>query len=63
MTRILIIEDEEAIRENILELLEAENFAALGAANGKAGIKLALEQIPDLILCDVMMPEIDATAF
>ena len=59
MTKILVIEDEAAIRENILELLEAENFAALGAANGKAGIKLAVEQIPDLILCDVMMPEID----
>lgn len=59
MIQILIIEDEEAIRENILELLEAENFIAFGAANGKAGIKLALEKIPDLILCDVMMPEID----
>ncbi|MCU0545670.1 MAG: response regulator [Oscillatoriaceae cyanobacterium Prado104] len=57
--KILIIEDEEPIRENILELLEAEKFIALGATNGKAGIKLALEQIPDLILCDVMMPEID----
>ena len=59
MTKILVIEDEEAIRENILELLEAENFTAVGAANGKTGIKLALEQIPNLILCDVMMPEID----
>lgn len=59
MIKILIIEDEEPIRENILELLEAEKFIALGAPNGKAGIKLALEQIPDLILCDVMMPEID----
>ncbi|MGL5061177.1 MAG: hybrid sensor histidine kinase/response regulator [Microcoleus sp.] len=59
MIKILVIEDEEAIRENILELLEAENFAAIGAANGKIGIKLALEQIPNLILCDVMMPEID----
>jgi two-component system, sensor histidine kinase and response regulator len=57
--QILIIEDEEPIRENILELLEAENFIAFGAANGKAGIQLALEKIPDLILCDVMMPEID----
>ena len=59
MAKILVIEDEESIRENILELLEAENFEALGAANGKVGIKMAIAQIPDLILCDMMMPEID----
>ncbi|MEG4066011.1 response regulator [Microcoleus sp. Pol11C2] len=59
MAKILVIEDEEAIRENILELLEAENFEGIGAINGKIGIKLAIEQIPDLILCDMMMPEVD----
>ncbi len=59
MAKILVIEDEEAIRENILELLEAENFEGIGAINGKVGIKLAIEQIPDLILCDMMMPEVD----
>ncbi|MEG3932473.1 response regulator [Microcoleus sp. T3_B1] len=59
MAKILVIEDEEAIRENILELLEAENFEGIGAINGKVGIKLAIEKIPDLILCDMMMPEID----
>ncbi|MEG4493562.1 response regulator [Microcoleus sp. D3_18_C4] len=59
MAKILVIEDEEAIRENILELLEAENFEGIGAINGKVGIKLAIERIPDLILCDMMMPEVD----
>ncbi|MEG4856302.1 response regulator [Microcoleus sp. K1-B6] len=59
MAKILVIEDEEAIRENILELLEAENFEGIGASNGKVGIKLAIEKIPDLILCDMMMPEVD----
>ena len=59
MVKILVIEDEESIRENILELLEAENFQGIGATNGKSGIKLAIAQIPDLILCDMMMPEID----
>ncbi|WP_293121881.1 response regulator [Microcoleus sp. bin38.metabat.b11b12b14.051] len=59
MVKILVIEDEEAIRENILELLEAEDFQGIGAINGTAGIKLAIAQIPDLILCDMMMPEID----
>lgn len=59
MTKILVIEDEESIRENILELLEAENFQGIGATNGKIGIKMAIDQIPDLILCDMMMPEVD----
>ena len=59
MAKILVIEDEESIRENILDLLEAENFEGIGAINGKVGIKLAIEQIPDLILCDMMMPEVD----
>lgn len=59
MAKILVIEDEESIRENILDLLEAENFEGIGAINGKVGIKLANEQIPDLILCDMMMPEVD----
>ena len=59
MAKILVIEDEASIRENILELLEAENFEALGATNGKVGIKMAIAQIPDLILCDMMMPEVD----
>ena len=59
MAKILVIEDEESIRENILDLLEAENFEGIGAINGKVGVKLANEQIPDLILCDMMMPEVD----
>jgi len=59
VAKILVIEDEESIRENILDLLEAENFEGIGAINGQAGIKLANEQIPDLILCDMMMPEVD----
>lgn len=59
MPKILVIEDEELIRENILELLDAEDFEALGAANGKIGVEMAAQQQPDLILCDVMMPELD----
>ena len=59
MNKILLIEDETPVRENILELLEAEGFETISAANGKAGIDLALSQAPDLILCDLMMPKID----
>ena len=59
MTTILVIEDEEVIRLNILELLEAEGFTALSAENGRAGVRLAHERQPDLILCDVTMPELE----
>ncbi len=59
MPKVLIIEDEEAVRENILDLLEAEDFETIAAANGRIGIHLAISEIPDLILCDMMMPEID----
>jgi len=59
MIKILVIEDDESIRENILELLEEQEFKAIGAENGLIGIDLAQKNLPDLILCDVMMPEID----
>jgi len=59
MKTILVIEDEEFVRENILELLDAEGFEVIGAENGRIGIDLAQEVRPDLILCDVMMPELD----
>ncbi|OUL32981.1 diguanylate cyclase [Nostoc sp. T09] len=59
MTKILVIEDEELVRENLLDLLEAEEFQTIAAANGKIGLNLAFSEIPDLILCDMMMPEID----
>jgi CheY-like chemotaxis protein len=59
MTKILVIEDEETVRENILELLDAEGFDAIAAENGRIGLDLAQQQLPDLILCDVRMPELD----
>jgi anti-anti-sigma factor len=59
MTTILAIEDESQIRENIQEILCLEGFNVLTAAHGKIGLQLAQEHIPDLIVCDVMMPELD----
>ncbi|HAO10790.1 MAG TPA: hybrid sensor histidine kinase/response regulator, partial [Planktothrix sp. UBA8407] len=59
MTRILVIENEEFIRESILELLEIEEFETLSAENGKIGLQVAQKSNPDLILCDVVMPEMD----
>lgn len=59
MPKILVIEDEDSVRENLVDLLEAEDFEPIAAANGKIGIHLATSEIPDLILCDMMMPEVD----
>ncbi|THH40302.1 response regulator [Neolewinella litorea] len=58
-TTILIIEDNAAVRENLAEILELYGYRTSTAPNGLAGAKLAIEELPDLILCDVMMPELD----
>ena len=59
MKKILIIEDEPLLRANILDLLAAEEFDAIAAENGAIGVQLALSHLPDLIISDVMMPELD----
>ena len=59
MKKILVIEDEPEMRRNLLTILRLEKFEPVGAENGKIGIALAKSTKPDLILCDVMMPEID----
>ncbi|MUG99892.1 response regulator [Scytonema sp. UIC 10036] len=56
MKKVLVIEDDEAIKNIILELLEAEGFGVMSAINGQMGIELAKTQAPDLIICDIMMP-------
>lgn len=57
--KILIIEDNTPIRENTSELLQFYDYNVLTATDGEKGLKLALEQIPDLILCDIRMPVMD----
>ena len=59
MKKILVIEDDQVIRENILKLLKAEGFDVTGASNGVQGLSAAVSNLPDVILCDVMMPELD----
>ena len=59
MKKILVIEDDFSVRSNILDLLEAEDFNAIGAENGFIGALWAQQHLPDLIICDVMMPEVD----
>jgi len=59
MTKILVIEDEEAVRDIISEMLIAENFDVVCAENGEIGVQLAQVNSPDLIICDIMMPTLD----
>src|SRR4051812_15163820 len=56
---ILVIEDEPEMLRNIATILEMEGFTTLQASNGRDGVALARAQKPDLVLCDVMMPELD----
>ena len=59
MSKILVIEDENLIRESIADVLEEEGYQCLQAENGRTGIEAAKENLPDLILCDIKMPEIN----
>jgi DNA-binding response OmpR family regulator len=59
MKKILLIEDNTEIRENTSEILALANYNVITAANGKIGVELALQEQPDLIICDIMMPELD----
>ncbi len=59
MKQILVIEDEPEMRRNLLTILKLEKFQPLGAENGRIGLEMAKREKPDLILCDVMMPELD----
>jgi DNA-binding response OmpR family regulator len=59
MKKILVIEDNAGIRETIADILELANYKVFTAEDGKLGIEIALQEKPDLILCDVMMPQLD----
>ncbi|MFP4323211.1 MAG: response regulator [Anaerolineales bacterium] len=59
MYKILVIEDEQSLREDIIEILRYEDFDVLGSENGIKGLEAIRTQLPDLIICDIMMPELD----
>jgi CheY-like chemotaxis protein len=59
MKKILVIEDEPEMRRNLTTILRLEKFHPLAAGNGRLGVEVAKKEKPDLILCDVMMPELD----
>ncbi|WP_223550341.1 response regulator [Aestuariivivens sp. NBU2969] len=59
MKTVLLVEDDDILRENTAELLELSNYKVLKASNGKIGVKLAKKHLPNIIVCDIMMPELD----
>jgi signal transduction histidine kinase len=59
MTKILVIEDERPLLEEILDTLYFENFEVVGTENGVDGIALARQDLPDVIICDIMMPKLN----
>ena len=59
MRRLLVIDDHNDIRENIAEILVLAGYEVFTAANGKKGVETALKERPELIICDIMMPELD----
>lgn len=59
MTKVLLIEDNAELRENTAEILALADYEVVTAENGKIGVDLVMKEKPDLIICDIMMPELD----
>ncbi len=59
MAKVLIIEDEDHIRDEVLDWLNFGDYEGIGATNGKDGVQMALDKLPDLIISDINMPEMD----
>jgi len=59
MRRLLVIDDHDDIRENIAEILSLAGYETFTAENGKRGVEAAIRERPDLVICDIMMPELD----
>ncbi len=57
--KVLVIEDEKTTLNSIVEFLLSEGFEAMGAENGREGIELAQKHLPSLIICDILMPDLD----
>jgi len=59
VTTLLVIEDEEPLRANLVRILSAEGYQVITAADGEEGIRRAREGRPDLVICDILMPRVD----
>src|SRR5215217_5011661 len=57
--RVLVIDDNTDIRENTAEILDLAGYKTFTAENGKRGVEIAIKEKPDLVVCDIMMPELD----
>lgn len=62
MTKIVVIEDEESVRENVLQILDSGSYEGIGAENGLEGLRVVRTELPDLVVCDIMLPEMDGYA-
>src|SRR5579862_1847622 len=62
MTKILVIEDNDDVREEIVDILRFEGFDVRDAENGRLGLEVVKEWAPDIVVCDIMMPELDGYA-
>jgi signal transduction histidine kinase len=62
MKKILVIEDDKFVRVTTVDMLEAEGYTVISADNGRTGVQLAIEGQPDLIICDILMPQLDGYA-
>ena len=63
MKKILIIEDDTVLRENTAEFIKGQNFEVFIAEDGLVGIQQTLKHLPDLILCDISMPNMNGYDF
>jgi two-component system, sensor histidine kinase and response regulator len=59
MSKLIVIDDDVSVRSNLIELFEMEGYEVIGAENGRVGLQLVRQHLPDLIVCDIMMPELD----
>ncbi|WP_147677577.1 response regulator [Algibacter pacificus] len=59
MNKVLLIEDDVVLRENTAELLELSDYDMITAPNGEVGVQMAIKYLPNIIVCDIMMPELD----
>ncbi|MFI1771608.1 response regulator [Thalassobellus citreus] len=59
MKKVLLIEDDVVLRENTAELLELSNYEVVTAPNGRLGVETAIKYLPNIVVCDIMMPELD----
>ena len=59
MKTVLIIEDDADLRQHVAEIVKSEKYAVITAANGHVGVELAIKKQPNIILCDMQMPEMN----